>query len=260
MNSIQAIGDFFQMDKSGFLINPCLQAPFGHPWDAMLSEIQTFLRKKYPHHIHSIWLRGSVARGLGVAGQSDLDVFALIKEEGFHWGEMADLAELQALLEPLGGKDFPLECQLESYSGRPEDLRSQIAMLIATQSVCLWGEDLRPMLGKYRPGKEMMLEYRWIAADVKEALEKIQKGEVLEKGAFCSQMKSIIRAGFELVMEREGRYTRDLYPAYQAFSKYYPRQESEMRKALFWYLNPTPPAEELQDFLQGFASWLAGRF
>jgi predicted nucleotidyltransferase len=256
MKTIQAIGDFFAMDKDGFLLNPCLNPPFGYPWDPMMETITSFLSATYPGLIHSIWLRGSVARGTGVPGQSDLDTFVLIKKAGFHWQELPEVAALKALLGPLGEADFPLECQLESYTGKPEGLRSQIAMLIATQSVCIWGEDIRPFLKEYKPGKEVMLENRWLAADVAAFLEKIEKGETWDKAAFCSFMKTIIRAGFELVMERDGRYTRDLYPAYQAFSTYYPERESDMRQALHWYLNPMPDHVVFKAYLLDFGEWL----
>jgi hypothetical protein len=156
--------------------------------------------------------------------------------------------------------EFPLECQLESYTGQAKDLRSQIAMLIATQSVCLWGEDIRKALGKYKPGKAVMLEYRWVAQDVNEWIAKIKEGKAWKIGDFRSFMKTIIRAGFELVMERDGRYTRDLYPAYQAFSTFYPKREPDMRQALLWYLNPSPGEKELYAFLQNFGRWLGDQF
>lgn len=258
MHEIRPIGSFFPLDTEGYIINPCKSPPFDPFWENMFEQIRTYLVQYFPEKLHSIWLRGSVAQGKAVAGQSDLDIFALFKTPGLHWQELPGLHKLR---EQIGEKDsFPLECQLESYNGNPQELRSQIAMLTATQSVCLWGEDLRPQLKKYKPGKEVMLEYRWIAADVEDWLLKIQQGERLEKEAFCSFMKTIIRAGFELVMERDGRYTRDLYPAYQVFSAYYPKKEPDMKQALLWYLNPIPDRALLQAYLQDFGRWLGRAF
>ena len=51
-------------------------------------------------------------------------------------------------------------------------------------------------------------------------------------------MKVLLRSGFEVVMEREGKYTNDLYCCYQAFAKYYPARQNTMRRVLFLYLNP----------------------
>lgn len=256
MHEIRPIGTFFQLDAAGYILNPCQKPPFGTYWDTMLAMICARLQESFPQSLHSIWLRGSVAWGNAVRGQADLDVFALLNEEGYRWVELPDLQPLQKKLSP--AKDFLLDCQLESFKGKPTELRSPIAMLIATQSVCIWGEDIQAQLKKYRPGREVMLEYRWIAADVEDWLTKIRKNEKLETAAFRALMKSIIRAGFELVMERDGRYTRDLYPCYQVYSQYYPEKESGMRQALYWYLNPIPDREVLRQYLLDFGRWLVG--
>lgn len=59
-------------------------------------------------------------------------------------------------------------------------------------------------------------------------------------------MKGLIRVGMELVIERSGKYTRDLYPCYEAFSEYYPDREADMREALYYALNPTSDMQVLK--------------
>ena len=51
-------------------------------------------------------------------------------------------------------------------------------------------------------------------------------------------MKRILRTGFELVMGREQKYTRDLYPCYESFIKYYPQKKDDMYKTLELAINP----------------------
>ena len=51
-------------------------------------------------------------------------------------------------------------------------------------------------------------------------------------------MKTLIRSGFELVMERERRFATDLYPCWQAFGKYYPEKKASMKLAIEAYLDP----------------------
>ena len=69
-------------------------------------------------------------------------------------------------------------------------------------------------------------------------------------------MKKILRTGFSLVMEKEKAFTRDLYPSYQLFSKYYPDQEPQMRQALEWAINPTDDSAGLLKYLGEFGGWL----
>jgi hypothetical protein len=72
-------------------------------------------------------------------------------------------------------------------------------------------------------------------------------------------MKRFLRVGFELCAEKERAYTRDLYPCYQVFSKYYPEQERNMYQALDWALNPIDDKQRLTEFIKKFGSWLATR-
>lgn len=70
-------------------------------------------------------------------------------------------------------------------------------------------------------------------------------------------MRLLIRAGFELVMERAGCYTHDLYPSYSTFIRYYPQHQKAMRQALEWAINPVEDKTEPLSFSHTFGRWLA---
>lgn len=72
-------------------------------------------------------------------------------------------------------------------------------------------------------------------------------------------MKIIIRSGLALTIDREGLYSRDLYPAYELFSKHFPEQEKNMRKALQYVIEPIKDIEEISSFLDNFGNWLIER-
>lgn len=69
-------------------------------------------------------------------------------------------------------------------------------------------------------------------------------------------MKILVRAGLALVIVEENLYTRDLYPAYTLFAKYFPEKEHEMRQALQYAIDPTDNPEEIVEFLNKFGSWM----
>lgn len=69
-------------------------------------------------------------------------------------------------------------------------------------------------------------------------------------------MKRILRSGFELVMEREGRYTTSLYLHYECFARHYPDRERDMRRVLEIFLNPDSRWPEMPAFLNDFGGWL----
>lgn len=69
-------------------------------------------------------------------------------------------------------------------------------------------------------------------------------------------MKRVVRTGFELVMARTHKYTRDLYPCYKEFSKYYPKRKNEMRKALQLCIVPTDNVKEISFLLNSLGKFL----
>lgn len=69
-------------------------------------------------------------------------------------------------------------------------------------------------------------------------------------------MKIIVRTGLALVIEKENQYTRDLFPAYKIFFKYYSEKRSEMKQALKCAITPIENPNEIIDFLDGLGNWM----
>jgi len=98
----------------------------------------------------------------------------------------------------------------------------------------------------------MFLHSKWLAKDLTVFLES-KKYKPLDSQRL---MKMLIRCGFELVLEQEGKYTFDLYPAVQSFIKYYPKQAENMEKALFYYLNPKENLSGQGALILNLGTWL----
>lgn len=69
-------------------------------------------------------------------------------------------------------------------------------------------------------------------------------------------MKTLLRIGLELTLDKAGKYSRDLYPCYKIFSEYYQEKESNMREVLELALNPTDDMEYLISIKENFGQWL----
>lgn len=203
-----------------------------------------------------MFLRGSLARGVFVEGQSDIDFIGLIKDS-------------EIKLEPVPGSQiinsdlkarFSLDSDFELLvSGRtdniPEDYPA-LAMILKTQSLCISGIDFSKRLPKYKPGRELMINYKWLASDVKNFLS--NSGNQIRENK--SILKGIIRSGFELVLEREGQYTVDLYPSMVSFGKYYPEKRHYMEEILHFYLNPFEQIDRQKLLVSIFGNWLVEEF
>ena len=70
-------------------------------------------------------------------------------------------------------------------------------------------------------------------------------------------MKQLLRAAMEIVMEREQAYSRDLYPSYKLFSKYYPAHAKDAEKALDLVLNPISEKKKIKRLVNNLGNFIA---
>ena len=217
------------MTKDDFLVNDTAFEKVPIHYLPLLEQIKKAYIKELKTDLVSIYLRGSVARGQMVDAFSDLDTFAIVRQD-ITWKRVNWSAAFNTRIE----EKYPFVKEVElMLSGFP--LTSNMEMLIKTQSLLLYGQDLGQDIAGYRISKALMLNYRWIRADIDAFLAK----KTIDELAIQEIMKIIIRTGFELVMERAGKYTTDLYWCAQEFSIYYPSYQVDMEEALHLYLNPT---------------------
>lgn len=228
---IQAIGRYLQQDADGWLLSDSHWDKVPEHWREVLAIVVEAYRRQLGEQIHSIYLRGSVAAGLGIDGHSDLDTFALVYDEKAHWEPLAWGKGLETDLR----KKFSFVREVEvvrSGISAAALVNPFLAAMLKLQSICLWGENLIPHLPKVKPSFALARNYRWLTEDV----TALRGADQLSDEEIKSLLKAILRSGFELVLEREGKYTTDLYPCYQSFSKYYPDWEPEMKQVLLYYL------------------------
>jgi Nucleotidyltransferase domain len=71
--TILPIGDFLPLDAEGYLVNPCRRDVIAPPWSDAVTAIQSAYLHHHADRLHSIYVRGSVARGTAREGLSDID-------------------------------------------------------------------------------------------------------------------------------------------------------------------------------------------
>ena len=255
MNSalqIQPIGEYFQNDIDGFVINPASWNKIPVKWHPVIDRIKESYLEHLGNKIHSIYLRGSLVRGFAVEGFSDLDSFAIVKENGLRWKDAWWTTEINTSLT----KKYPFVKEVELMLSAVDDNNilenSNISMIIKTQSICIFGEGLGPNISKYKPGNSMMLNYRWIEDDFEDLIGMA----TITDDAMSNFLKKLIRTGFELVMEKEGKYTPDLYLCCKSFGKHFPEWKLGMENALYCYLNPSRIDEETFSSLTKLSKWM----
>ena len=256
--SIKKIGTILKVSNNGYIISKSDRKKILPPWSLLVTDIVNEYRINHTDSLHSIYVKGSIARGTPIPNISDIDTLTLFKGNvenlDFNWINSFN-AHLQSKYPFCTGFDLVNKGADDVIAGK-----NKIApILLKTMAVCVYGIDLIPSLPEVKPGKGAFVTtwgYRkYINNNIKvlNGQDRIDNLDLQCKWI----MKRILRTGFELVMERSQSYTRDLYPSYEIFSNYYPEKEKEMKEVLFFSINNTAASSQILRILNNIGTWLA---
>jgi uncharacterized protein len=261
LNAIKEIGYTAKTDKEGFLINESSWEKVRAKYRPAIEQAVEALKASFKSKIHSIYLRGSLPRDLGIEGVSDIDLLFVTKdlhEDPFIYDRVAEV-EKEIL------QKYPFVNGIEAGFYEFNDIKDTsrfriIPFMIKTYSILLYGENLQERLPRYKADEKLANEHIInVTSQIETALADLEGNEDTEDITDCCTwiMKIIIRCGMALVIEKEKTYTRDLYPAYELFSKHYPKQKKEMEEALLFAINPSEKPADIISFLKdGFGKWM----
>jgi hypothetical protein len=234
----QRIGRFLVADKSGY-VQPDVGTDFiDQTWKPLVEFVSSSLMKR--QDVRSVYVRGSIPRGLAVKNVSDAD-FIYLSEVNF---DSAD-----SHLDEAAKADFPFVQELTLFRlnraqfnkvHHPQK-RPYFHMLLKTQSLFLAGDDVAKDIEPFRIGPDMVSHVFALANEFAKmpgllsktpiGLEEDQK-KAIEQSARRWISKRIVRSGFEVTMNRSDRFTRDLYLCYEQFSNFYPERSKQMYQVL----------------------------
>ncbi|XAM73917.1 hypothetical protein PSCN1_21725 (plasmid) [Pantoea stewartii] len=214
-------------------------------------------QRAFPSGLRAVYLRGSVARGTFVPHLSDLDAFAVLDDACPTEPliiEAALATELRTLLPGLTELEFTT-CHEHDVLG---NYLGVWPFFIKTQSLLLYGVDYARQLAPYRPGVSIMGEALWLAQRVAEYQRRLNQPEWQAKPQLLCEwmMKAVVRAAFELTMEQQHCYTRDLALCCQVFSIHYPHQAGLCHQAMVWAISPDDDLVGQQQLLAEFCPWI----
>jgi hypothetical protein len=259
MIEIRNIGDTLPVSKNGHIIKKACHDLIPIHWRPLINDLVGFYRYEVGDNLVGVYVRGSVATGNAVDYLSDLDSF-FISKTPFKLDPSAG-TEFQRL----AGKRYPFCKGIELLGTSVQNLhqlhppksRNFWQELIKTQSASVWGEDLSDQIPPFEL-KDMFNHSYLIQKEINKLTEDLQtKSETDNVSQDCVWiMKRLVRTGFELVMLRENRWTRDLYPCLESFCHYYPEKRTLMTKAVSAVLNPIKSAKELAGLIEEFKPWI----
>lgn len=253
-HTIKPIGSILGTDADGFIVKTVSEDKVQSKWRPAVDMAVSVCKQQLGDELHSLYVRGSVAKGEAIDGISDIDVVVIVNAPldsiDTKW-----TGNLTSEIE----KKHPFINGVEFMFGSVNALGKGHKLVIKTQTVCLYGSDLTDELPPLKPGSDTVMHARNLGINIKETADFLShtKNEKAIRKKCAWVMKRVVRTGCELVMERSGKYTRDLYPCYELFSEYYPEKQSDMYRVLELAVNPSKDAREIQTVLYGIGVWVA---
>lgn len=259
MIEVRNIGRFCRTDSRGYIINDSSINAIKSEFKCIIEAAVATYVSHLGEHLHSVYIRGSIPRGLGIENISDLDTIAITNKNidsiDLNWVDRAEevLNESFKAVDGVELSFYFIEDILETTNF------SIIPFMIKTHSICVYGENISVLLPNYKADKTLANEHLVnLKGQIQQAKEELAGNEDVEDVLDCCRwiMKIIVRAGLALVLVEENKYTRDLYPAYKIFSEHFPSKQSEMKQAMEYAVNPISNSEVIINFLNRMGEWM----
>ena len=145
---------------------------------------------------------------------------------------------------------------------------AQWCFLLALWGRCLDGTDLLPRLGRFRPGPETAYVMCSLPADLRRFEQRLAAARAglpspsaeAELRRLCVwTCKKLLRAGAELAMLHDGRFTRDLTPCARRFAERLPHCADAARHLLRIAIEPSSDLDVLERMVGTSSRGSAGR-
>lgn len=259
MTTVKEIGSLCVTDRAGCIINHSDMNKINPIFLPVIYDVVNTYSTHLQDNLHSVYIRGSIPKGIGIEGVADLDTIAVTKQNL----NKQQLRLIKDVGQELNQKHTCVDgIELSFYC--IEDVLntsffSIISFILQTHGMCVFGEDLIPQLPRYKANEALANDHLiHLQAQIENACDDLQDNSDIEDIKDCCKwiMKIVVRAGLALVITKTNTYTRDLYPAYKLFSKYFPEKENDMRKALEYAITPIIDTNLLLSFLNEFGKWM----
>jgi hypothetical protein len=233
----QRIGRFLKTDEKGFIIPDVSLEQVSPDYLPVLNFVSRALMDS--GKVRSVYLRGSVPRGLAIPFLSDAD-FMYLSDESLDDLELTITEQVKEQFPFLKGLELSRESTEEFHRVYfPQQTRPYVQMLLKTQSLFLAGEDVVSDLAPFRPDVEMISHVFNLQKEFLSLPKRFEKYSDAENRAritrwFC---RRVVRAGLEITLPHFHRYTRDLYLCYEQFSELFPDRREQMYLVLENALN-----------------------
>jgi len=227
----QRIGRYLSLDAGGYVTPDVAADRIGAIWQPLVAFVRDALMDR--NGVRAVYLRGSIARGLAIENVSDAD-FIYLSEIEFDRADAALERAVEAKFGFVKGLELSRldRARLERMHTRQR--RPYFHMLLKTQCLFLAGEDVTEDIAPFKIGADLVSHVFSLPGEFSRLPELLAKGRESGQQDAMHQWFSrrIVRSGFEVTMDRNDRFTRDLYLCYEQFARFYPGRAAQMFRIL----------------------------
>ncbi|WP_019506268.1 nucleotidyltransferase domain-containing protein [Pleurocapsa sp. PCC 7319] len=192
---------YVPLDIEGYLLN---DLNFDRISDA-LKDIINLLKKAILSHehyknIHSIYMRGSIARGKIYVPLSDIDLIVLFYQD-------TSIRELKKKLSKIIQEVYSENMKIDIYGVNYQALSRNTQFSLKINSICIYGVDVSEKIQKFKPDKSICFLQQSFVQDVQTAKADLRALKTLSFNDMYKQpilkiygwiAKRILRVGLEL--------------------------------------------------------------
>ena len=238
------------IDKIDIAYLPCIQ------------ECVEKLVKSFSHHLHSVYVYGSVARGEAIKGKSDLDLIVM-----FNGGLTSEKStELKTLSDTLFQKyrslvrDVGIAVADLDYTVDPANYYE--GAFLREISVCVYGEDLRVKFGPYKLSPEISISFNGDIGDVvSRTIRRLHSASGDEfKKVSQGFARKLIRTYYSMVMVRSEIWTTRLHEQAEVVMQYFPQKERVIRSLQAWLEEAPTNHEQVLNLIECEGKWVTENF
>lgn len=249
-------------DNNGFFINDIDKTNIQDLYYPAIVGLNNNFQAAFRDKLHSVYLRGSVARGEAKPPISDLDILCIVQGK-IQEEEKEKLTISNEFLLQKNKFISRFDCEYINYHELLHNSSYiQYQFIVKHLSVCIFGLDISPRINRFKLGKEIIEHLPQLRIRIERIKQKLCKDiEPAQIKIICTHiMKSIVRSGFELCIENENFYTKDLNECTMIFYKYYPAQKEKMKLAFLLAIEPTDNKAAITQTLDELGIWLVQTF
>lgn len=251
----------FKLDENGNILPEGKIENIRPPWNLVVDKVKNIYLNKFKDNILSVYVSGSVARGVPDAESSDLDMFAIVKDQiseeeagRFKFETRTEIRELKPFSPRLDIRVIPVS----HLTGENGSYRLRfITKLLSTP---VYGKDFTNELPDFKANNETAIG---LMQDLKSDLEK-RRNDLLKADdpnkiqTLCRRVtKRIIRNAFYTIMGKEGVFTNSLETSVVLFNKNFPEKSALMNEAYEMSQNLSKDKEKIIKIIDELGMWVA---